>query len=329
MFRPGPRNLITDVPGILVGNAEDARAHTGTTVVRPEPAALAAVDVRGGAPGTREISLLDPNCRVDRIDAIVLSGGSAIGLDAASGASRWLAANNRGVEVAGFHIPIVPAAIVFDLVSGGDKNWGEEPPYLRLGREACANAAADFKLGNVGAGLGSRAGKLKGGLGSASAVDDAGGTAVGAVMVVNCVGAVTDSAGHFFAAPFEIDAEFGGRPSPRGGGSPATDLPAEGRIGGHTCIGVVATDVALNKADAQRVAMMAQDGLARAIRPVHTPFDGDTIFVISTGRRPLASVVDLARIGHVAADCVARAIARGVYAADDLGGIRSYRTTWP
>ena len=172
MFHPGPRNLITDVPGILVGNAEDVRARTGTTVVRPEPAALAAVDVRGGAPGTREISLLAPDCRVDRVDAIVLSGGSAIGLDAASGASRWLAANRRGVEVAGFHIPIVPAAIVFDLVSGGDKNWGEEPPYLRLGREACANAAADFALGNIGAGLGSRAGTIKGGLGSASANTD-------------------------------------------------------------------------------------------------------------------------------------------------------------
>lgn len=327
MFRPGPRNLITDVPGILVGNAEDARARTGVTVIRPEPAALAAADVRGGAPGTREISLLDPNCRVDRIDAITLSGGSAFGLDAASGASRWLAANGKGIEVGGFRIPLVPGAILFDLTHGGDKNWGEEPPYLRLGREACARAGEDFALGNAGAGLGARAGRIKGGLGSASAVSPD--MAVGALMAVNCVGSVTDGQGRFFAAPFEIDGEFGGRPAPTTGSAPATDLPAEGRLGGHTCIGVVATDVALTKAEAQRIAIMAHDGMARAIRPVHTPFDGDTIFVISTAKRPLRGVVDLARIGHLAADCVARAIARGVWLAEDLGELPAYRTAWP
>lgn len=328
MIRPGPLNLITDVPGIRVGNAEDPAARTGSTVLLPDAPAVAAVDVRGGAPGTRETDLLRVDNKVDRIDALVLSGGSVFGLAAGDGVVAWLAQRERGFAVGSWRMPIVPAAILFDLGSGGDKNWGADPPYRALGRQAADNAATDFALGNAGAGLGARAGNLKGGLGSASAIDDDG-LAVGALIAANPTGSVVmPGCDAFWAWPLEQNAEFGGRRPPAGYGPAELEMPSEARLQAHTTIGAVAVNAALGKAEATRVAVMAQDGLARAIRPVHTPFDGDCLFVAATGTRPLGAQADgeIARIGMIAADCVARAVARAVYAAEDLGDIPSYRT---
>jgi L-aminopeptidase/D-esterase-like protein len=329
MIGPGPRNLITDVDGILVGNAEDFSARTGVTVVFPVEPAVAAVDVRGGAPGTRETDLLDPACLVERVDAICLSGGSAFGLDAASGVMAHLVSIGRGFPVRGFRVPIVPAAILFDLANGGDKEWGEEPPYRALGRRAAAACGHDFRLGNSGAGMGAVAGALKGGLGSASAA--AGAYTVGALIAANCVGSVTlPGQAAFWAGPLQQGGEFGG-PRPVLPAPLDLDLPPDTKLAGHTAIGVVATDAALTKAEARRVAIMAHDGLARAVRPSHTPFDGDTVFVVATGRRPLPEprARELARLGSLAADCLARAVARAVYAAESLGAARSWRDTYP
>src|SRR5260370_140077 len=226
MFRPGSRTLITDVEGVLVGNVEDPRLRSGLRVVFCEAPAVASVDVRGGAPGTRETDLLDPAARNERIDAICLSGGSAFGLSAADGVMRWLKERGRGVPVAGAVVPIVPTAILFDLLNGGDKNW-DWPPYRELAYAAAGKAGADFALGNAGAG---------------------------------------------------------------------------------------------------RLAVRAQDGLARAIRPVHTPQDGDTVFAIATGQHDLGGDPRaLAELGTLAADCLARAVARGVYNAATLGAARGWR----
>ena len=330
MIRPGPRNLITDVDGLLVGNAEDGRARTGVTVVLPEAPATAGVDVRGGAPGTRETETLAPTTLVDRVDALCLSGGSAFGLDAAAAVMAWLAERGRGFAVGPARVPIVPAAVLFDLLNGGDKDWRKETPYRALGRSACEAAGLEPRLGNAGAGLGARAGGLKGGLGSVSAVADDG-IQVGAVMVANPFGSVTmpDSA-TLWAWTFEQDGELGGQPPPEPGTGIDLDFAFESPLGAGTTIGAVATNVALDKAQAQRVAIMAQDGIARAIRPVHTPFDGDTVFVLSTGKLPLAEPVPgtLARIGMMAADCTARAVARGVYAAEPLGDMPGYRALY-
>ena len=331
MVRPGPRNLITDVDGILVGNAEDARAVTGATVVIPERPAIASADIRGGGPGTRETDLLDPSATVETVHGIALSGGSAFGLATADGVMAWLAARGRGFDVGGSVVPIVPGAILFDLNNSGDKGWGEEPPYRRLGFAACEAAARDYALGSVGAGLGARSRNLKGGKGSASSIDD-GGLQVGALIAVNSRGYVTmEGQKQFWAWPFEQGDEFGGLEPParrvplevsvdRGGA-------ASGTVRGHTTIGVVATNARLSKAEARRVAIMAQDGLARAIRPIHTSFDGDALFVLATGGHELAGVRPLAlsRLGSLAADCVARATARGVFEARSAGGMVAWR----
>ncbi len=328
---PGPRNLLTDVAGLRVGNAEDRRVRTGVTVILPERPAVAAVDMRGGAPGTRETDALNPTCLVDGIHAVVLSGGSAFGLEAASATMNWLAVRGVGFAIGAARVPIVPAAILFDLLNGGEKDWGESPPYARLARAACESAGTDFALGNAGAGYGAKAGALKGGLGSASAVT-ADGLAVAALAAVNAVGdTVMPGETCFWAWPLERGTELGGQSPPRHP-VPSDDgfhaqLPPVGGVGGHTTIVVVATDAVLSTAEAQRVAIMAQDGLARAIRPVHTPFDGDTVFVLATGRNTLENPrpAALARLGALAADCVARAIARGVYEAESLGEWQSYR----
>lgn len=326
-MRPGPRNLITDVDGIKVGSAQDDRARTGVTVVLPDDRIVAGVDVRGAAPGTRETDLLAPTCTVGAIDAICLSGGSAFGLQSADAVLQWLHAHDRGYPVGDWRVPIVPAAIIFDLMSGGEKNWGGDPPYRRLAAAACDAAGADFALGNAGAGLGARAGRLKGGLGSVSMVDGDG-LQVGALVVANPVGAVTmPGTGTFWAWALEQDGELGGQQPPGRPDDVHEALPADSRLGANTTIAVVATNAALDKAQAQRVAMMAHDGMARAIRPVHTPFDGDTIFALSTGRigTPVADAMTVARIGAMAADCVARATARGVFEADTLGDSPGYR----
>jgi len=320
--RPGSRNLITDVDGLKVGNAVDRKAWSGTTVLVPDERAVAAAEVRGGAPGTREINALDPSCRVDAIDAIVLSGGSMFGMDAASGVTSALAASGRGYRVGTAIVPIIPAAILFDLMNGGDKAWGDEPPYRRLGVEAVRALTRDFPLGNVGAGYGAKAGKIKGGLGSASLVTEDG-IQVGALVAVNAWGdAVMPGSRHFWAWPYEQDGEFGGLGAPRFNGSLDLTMPMPmppASPAANTTIAIVATNVALDKGDARRIALMADDGLGRALRPVHTPYDGDTVFALSTGRKPLADLAMLTLVGHMAADCLARAVARGVYEAETLG----------
>ncbi len=329
-LRPGPRNLITDVAGLLVGNADDARLRSGVTVVLAETEAVAAVDVRGGGPGTRETDLLEPSNMVQAVQAIALSGGSAFGLDAATGVMTWLAERGRGFKIGPRVVPLVPSAILYDLENGGDKEWGSVLPYQALARAACDAAGADFALGTAGAGYGAKAGGIKGGLGSASAVDE-NGLQVGAVVAVNARGAVTlDGQPQFWAWPFEQDGEFGDLPPPTARVSAELGLARQVPLGASTTIAVVATNATLSKAEARHVAVMAQDGLARSIRPVHTPFDGDTVFCLATGRfeaegpRPRT----VAGVGALAADCLARAVARGVFLAEGWEGLPSWREVW-
>lgn len=327
MSQPGQRNLITDVPGIRVGNAEDATARTGTTVVLTDAPMVAAADVRGGAPGTREIDLLDPTCLVERIDAICLGGGSVMGLAAADGVVSWLARHGRGHDTGIVRVPIVPAAIIFDYRVGGTRDWGDEPPYRRLGMSAAENAGEAFMLGNSGAGMGATAGPLKGGLGSASeAFSD--GLIVGALAIANPVGAaVMPGTKTFWAWPFERDNELGGQRPPAAPPEAGDLAIPPARPGENTTLGVIATNARLDTAQARRVAMMAHDGMARAIVPSHTPFDGDIVFALASGERSQSvDPAELSRIGAAAANCLARAIARGVYEADDLGAYRGYRT---
>ncbi len=327
-MEPGPRNLITDVDGIFIGNAENHAARTGTTVVLPDNPVTAAVDVRGGAPGTRETDVLDPENLVDDCHAVILSGGSAFGLDAAAGAMAWLAERKRGFRFGDSIIPVVPAAILFDMNNGGNKDWGRYPPYRELGYEACNNADKEFDLGNSGAGLGASAGRLKGGLGSASIFFEDG-IQVGAIVAVNPGGAVvmpgTDT---LWAWPFELDNEMGSqRPPAEGELDLAADYPGNLTSRLNTTLGVVATNAKITPAQGERIASMAQDGLARAIRPIHTPFDGDIVFAIGTGTIPLADPAPrtLMRIGAAAADCVARSIGRAVFEAKKIGDRPAYR----
>jgi L-aminopeptidase/D-esterase-like protein len=280
---------------------------------------VAAVDIRGGGPGTRETALLEPGMTVERIDAIALAGGSAFGLDAASGVQAWLREQGRGFAVRGARVPIVPGAILFDLLNGGDKTWSRFPPYRELGYAAAAGANTDCALGSVGAGLGAQTVNLKGGTGSASARTRAG-LSVGALAAVNAAGSVVVADGPWFwAAPFEQDAEFGGRGFPSPLPEHGLAFRAKGLPLGSTTLAVVATDAALTKVQAKRVAVMAQDGLARAIHPVHTPLDGDIVFVAATGAKPLDDPLHgLSVLGTLAAAVLARAVARAVYEAAAL-----------
>jgi L-aminopeptidase/D-esterase-like protein len=323
------RNLITDVAGLKVGHAEDAKLGSGTTAIVFDEPAVASADLRGGGPGTRETELLSAASTVERIDAIVLSGGSAFGLDATSGAQAWLREQGRGFAIREARVPIVPGAIVFDLLSGGDKNWGRYSPYRELGYHAAQSSSLDFALGSAGAGLGATVANLKGGLGSASAVTTDGLT-VGALVVVNAVGCVTVGEGpHFWAAPFEQGKEFGGRGWPKTFGPGDLALRSKGGERQATTIALIATDATLTKAQAHRLAVMAQTGMARAIYPVHTPLDGDLVFAAATGRKALPDpLMSLTALGTLAANVLARAIARGVYEAKALpfpGALPSWR----
>ncbi|TXN80915.1 P1 family peptidase [Methylobacterium sp. WL8] len=322
MLRP-MRNAITDIAGIRVGHAADARIASGVTALMFDRPFTASVDVRGGGPGTRETDLLDPERTVEGVDAIVLSGGSAFGLDAAAGVVARLAETGRGFPVGGMRVPIVPGAILFDLLNGGDKAWGRYPPYRELGYLAAQAASEDVALGSVGAGTGARTANLKGGLGSASADIPGTGFRVGALAAVNAFGRVTVGDGpHFWAAPFERGAEFGGLGWPAAMPEGALDFPVRTLPGAATTLAVVATNAALTKAQCKRLAVAAQVGLARAIHPVHTPLDGDVVFAVATGAVPLADPVgDLARLGDMAAQVLARAIAIGVFSAAGLDGI--------
>ncbi|WP_457107298.1 P1 family peptidase [Methylobacterium sp. P5_C11] len=314
------RNRITDILGLRVGHASDLKIASGVTAILFDAPVVAAVDVRGGGPGTRETDLLDPERTVERIDALVLSGGSAFGLDAAAGVTAWLAEAGRGFPVGAMRVPIVPGAILFDLLNGGDKAWGRYPPYRELGFQAAAAAAADFALGSVGAGTGARTGRLKGGIGSASAAVPGTGFRVGALAAVNAFGNATVGDGpHFWAAPFEEGAEFGGLGFPDRVPPQALAFPARALPGSATTLAVVATDAVLTKAQCRRLAVAAQDGLARALVPAHTPLDGDLVFAAATGAVAVDDpVVDVARLGDAAACVLARAIARGVFCARTL-----------
>lgn len=316
----GPRNLITDVAGLRVGNAADHRLKSGVTVVLCEEPAVAGVQVLGGAPGTRETDLLEPHNLVETVNAVVLSGGSAFGLDAASGVQAALREQGVGFQVRGHRIPIVPAAILIDLLNGGDKDWGRFPPYRELGYEAASAPAADFELGTVGAGVGATTAGLKGGLGSASAVLP-GGITLGALAAVNAAGSATvGRSRHFWAAPFEIGAEFGGLGLPSPLPAEATAVLLKSRehdaMIANTTIAVIATDAVLAKAEAKRLAIAAHDGFARAIWPTHTPLDGDLVFALATGRHGTRPAPDrMVDFYAAAAATMARAIARGVHAA--------------
>lgn len=318
-YPTGPRNLLTDVAGLIVGNASDAGIKSGTTVIVAEEPAVAAVQVLGGAPGTRETDLLEAHNSVEAINAIVLSGGSAFGLDAASGVQAALRERGVGFDVRGMRIPIVPAAIIFDLQNGGDKDWGRYPPYRELGFAAVAAASRDFAIGSHGVGVGALTAGLKGGLGSASTVLPSGVT-VAALVAVNPTGSTTvGDSRHFWAAPFEVGEEFGGLGLPARIPSGATRVRLKFRDSmelASTTIAVIATDAVLTKAAARRLAISAHDGFARAIWPAHTPVDGDLVFAMATGRSgKVLDQGDAIDLYAVAGSTMARAIARGVFAA--------------
>lgn len=317
--RTGARNLITDVAGVRVGNAGDGRLRSGVTVLTADAPFTAGVHVMGGAPGTRETDLLAPDRTVQQVDALVLSGGSAFGLDAASGVADGLRDRGRGFAVGDVRVPIVPGAILFDLLNGGDKHW-TEPPYKALGRAALASATVDFGIGSTGAGTGATTATLKGGLGSASVVLPDG-TTVGALVAVNALGSATVGTGpEFWAAPFEMGGEFGGLGTARAFPDPLL-APTKLALHANTTLGIVATDAALTQAQCTRMATAAHDGIARALVPSHTPMDGDLIFAAATGYRPADdSPAGMLLQGHAAALCVARAIARAVHAAHPAPG---------
>ncbi len=315
----GPKNLITDVAGLKVGNAQDDALKSGSTVVLGDTPFTASVHVMGGAPGTRETDLLAPDKSVAAVDALVLSGGSAYGLDACSGVVDGLRAMGRGFKVGRATIPLVPGAILFDLLNGGDKDWTDNP-YRDLGSRALHDASDHFDLGSIGAGTGALTAMVKGGLGSASLVLDDG-TTVGALVASNPVGAVTTPGDrHFYAAPFEINGEFGGL-----GSDPASGLGlnlesrkiAAMSMRENTTIAIIATDATLTKAECQRVAVAAHDGIGRATVPAHMPQDGDLVFALSTDAGPAGNV---GLIGHAAALCLARAIARAAFEATPAPG---------
>jgi len=345
MSTTGPRNAITDVAGLKVGSAEDIDIRTGVTVILPDTRAVAAVDVQGGGTGTRELELLRMDATVDAVDAIVLGGGSAFGLSAADGVMGWLAEQGRGFPVGDLHVPIVPGAILFDLLNGGDKTaFRDAPdtalPYRELARAAAAHAGRDVTLGNAGAGFGATTTghdgrRLKGGQGTASEILDNGVT-VGALAAVNALGSVVaNGTGQFLAGTLERGDEFGGLGGARTIEAPDHPLTKYADKHGlptdapNTTLAVVATDAGLTKAQASRVAKMAQAGMARAIRPVFTPLDGDVVFALATGQVAIGDPVgDVARIGMAAADCLARAVARGVFAARGQGQAQDH-DGWP
>jgi len=329
VYKAGTNNLITDVDGIAVGHATDEISKSGVTSVLCLPGYCAGVDVRGGGPGTRETEALAPENLVGRLHGIVLAGGSVFGLAAADGVACALSAQGAGIHLRepSPAIPIVPCAVLHDLGNGGNKSWGTDPPYRQLGLASVGNASKKFELGSVGAGRGAIAGLIKGGIGSSS-LDLGDGIVVGALTAVNCVGSVLMPDGEtYWAWPFEIGGEFGGRRPPRDPPVAIDPIPGQSRLfelgrlqpGANTTLAVVACNADLTTAECKRVAVMAQDGIARAIRPAHTPFDGDTVFAVATAARPLDSgamrAMHVARIGSAAADCLARAIARAVHLA--------------
>lgn len=320
-LQTGPLNSLSDIEGIKVGNAVSSTLKSGVTAIICDQPMTASVHVMGGGPGTRDTELLSPKNTVDGVDALVLSGGSAFGLDAASGVQAVLRQQGRGFQIGPVTVPIVPAAILFDLINGGDKDWGEYPPYRELGKDAALSASKDFAIGSEGAGYGALVAGLKGGLGTASIKLDNGIT-IAALVAVNAVGSpVIGETGHFWAAPFEMDGEFGDRSYPSPMPREAADIRVKFRElanpAANTTIAVIATDAVLTKAQAERLAIASHDGFARAIWPVHTPLDGDLVFSLATGKSGVTpDFNDWINIGAYAASVMSRAIARGIYEAN-------------
>jgi D-aminopeptidase len=318
-MQTGPTNSLSDIAGLRVGNAQDVALKSGTTVVVGDAPFVTSVAVMGGAPGTRETDLLAPDKSVAAVDALVLSGGSAFGLDACSGVVDGLRHDGRGFRIGAAQIPLVPGAILFDLLNGGDKGW-DENPYRALGLAAYRDAKSEFEIGTIGAGTGALTAMLKGGLGTASLVLPDGST-VAALVAANPVGAVTTPGDrHFYAAPFEMNGEFGGLgPDPCSGLGLSRESRKMNALSprANTTIAIIATDATLTKAECHRVATAAHDGIGRACVPAHTPNDGDLVFALTTGAKPAADVL---MTGHAAALCLSRAIARAVYHATPAHG---------
>lgn len=285
---------ITDVAGLLVGHAHNHRLRSGTTVILPHKPVVMGVDVRGGAPGTRDTDALDPTCLVTDFHGLVLSGGSVFGLAAVDGVVSWLSERGRGLPLGPHAVPVVPGAILFDLMNGGDKAWGESPPYHALGGAACEAAGLEVAQGRVGAGAGAQAGDRPGGLGTAALVAESGFT-VGALVAVNSYGPPLD------------------------GNRDQIPMPKAALLGTNTTLAVVATDLALDKAGCRRLAIMAHDGLARALRPLHTPYDGDVVFAMATGEtappEPMARSLLVA--GAMAADALEQAVLNALAASQN------------
>ena len=330
MISTGKKNLITDVDGVLVGNSHDEKVFTGCTVITPIEGSIASADVRGGAPGTREVGALNPYNLVDTVDSIVLSGGSTWGLEAASSVGNYIGSQGRGYKPSekSKHVPMIPGAILYDLANGGDKEWKDNPPYYDLGQEAAKNLSEDIILGNSGAGYGAMAGSLKGGLGSASYITEEG-LQVGGLFAVNSYGSVVDDkTGQFWAATDECNQEFGSKGPPNKaslnilrGTSASRSMPKQ-----NTTIGIIATNAKLDSKGAKRIAIMSHSGMSRAIRPIHSPVDGDVIFVLSTGTlRKELTLNDINIIGELGARVCSRSIARGVYEAKSLGDMTSWK----
>jgi L-aminopeptidase/D-esterase-like protein len=322
-------NLITDLAGIRVGHAHDTKVASGVTVILLDGDNVASGVTRGGAPGSRDTALLEPEMTRTQIDAVVLSGGSLFGLDAAGGVVNALRGSGVGLRIGAVNVPIAVQAITFDLLNGGDKDWGRKPPYWDLGWAATdAASAGAFALGSVGGGYGVTTATLKGGVGSASMVTASGFT-VGAIVVVNAVGTATVGDGpHFWAAPYEQAGEFGDCGLPTRFTAEDLRLRMKGGAPPSTTIAFVATDAILTKPEAKRLAHMADDGLARAVRPAHAPMDGDTVIAAGLQRKPMTHAGHLTEIGMAAGDVLSRAIARGVYEATALpfvGALPSWR----
>ncbi len=328
MAQPGKNNSMTDVDGLLVGNYQELQNACGLSVVVCPDGAVGGVDVRGSAPGTRETDLLDPCNLVEKVNAVALCGGSVYGLAAVDGVVAWLSDQAWGFPLEqGQVAPIVPAAALYDLGRGPHFI----PPTGRMwGIKACRAATnAPVDMGTKGAGTGAMSGGIKGGLGTASLVLDSGVT-VAALIAVNSLGSVINPAtGRPWEIGLEIDGEFGAQ-GQRAVKLPEMPAPQEAR---NTTIGIVATDATLTKAQAKKIAQMAQDGFARAIRPAHTMFDGDTIFCVGTGKKPLPETEGffaapyaqaITELGHAAADCASRAIIHAILAASSLGGMTAW-----
>ncbi len=317
--RSGSTNSLMDVAGIYVGHAQDAKLRSGVTVLHFDEAMACAVDMHGGGPATRETDAVGSDATLGIAHAITLSGGSVFGLAAGDAVAQALCARGIGFSpvVGARPVPLVPGACIYDLANGGAKDWDNTAPYTALAHEALS-APSSSAIGSVGAGIGAVAGAWRGGLGTASIITD--GITIAALVVVNPIGSPVMPDGRtLWAWPFELGDEFGGR-------RPNTDMPASATLpidikggrapGAATCIGAVAVSVPVARETLRRIAIMAQDGLARAIRPSHAQFDGDTLFALAPLDRP-PSDPDLSMLlGSAAADCVARSVGRAVWAAD-------------